>query len=500
MTLLRGCADRREEVAALVMGALPVEEAMQVERHLESCDRCRRLYESLRQQEEDLLWAFGQLGSGALGRAACRTLPPLQQPARMAGLAGRLARGMARLGTTGRVAIAASVLAAVVGVWVWSHHPSQQVESSFGILAQSAYARVLHEIDQTRSVRYRKTYSEEDGPTLEMQETVRDGGFRRRVLADGGVIIDHFMTRETLAIYPARKEAVRTLRSWENQDRYNRQADWLRTLKDRDGVYTGQELLDGTLTDVYKVDQPYEKITIWADVRTCLPVRIQIVQLPCTDKDIRVPSMCLSTRDFMDEEEDVIFDDGRVHGIRMSYWNVGMQERRVTMVLTDFEWDINCDDSWFSLAAPDGYTVHEMREGFGAAEDENSLVAALRFWAETSGGRFPENINMLGDSKPKLINRYFGVGTPDESLQQAAQMMQTVLAGMAFAQVLKIKDNWYYAGEDVVLGEADKPLCWWRQEGAETFRVVYGDLSLRDAAVPPEMPPHSVAGVPATQP
>ncbi len=41
--------------------------------------------------------------------------------------------------------------------------------------------------------------------------------------------------------------------------------------------------------------------------------------------------------------------------------------------------------------------------------------------------------------------------------------------------------GWCYVGEGVKLGDADKPVCWWRAEGSTTvYRMIYGDLSIRD--------------------
>ncbi len=44
-----------------------------------------------------------------------------------------------------------------------------------------------------------------------------------------------------------------------------------------------------------------------------------------------------------------------------------------------------------------------------------------------------------------------------------------------------LKDQ-QYAGNGVKLGEADKAIFWYRPEGAETYRVIYGDLSVKDVA------------------
>jgi len=43
-------------------------------------------------------------------------------------------------------------------------------------------------------------------------------------------------------------------------------------------------------------------------------------------------------------------------------------------------------------------------------------------------------------------------------------------------------------GEDVRLGDASKAVCWWKPAGSSVYRVVYGDLSIRDVA-PGDLPP-----------
>ena len=56
-----------------------------------------------------------------------------------------------------------------------------------------------------------------------------------------------------------------------------------------------------------------------------------------------------------------------------------------------------------------------------------------------------------------------------------------------FVRAMKPENDWHYAGEGVQLGEAPTPICWWRPDGSETYRVVYGDLSIEDVA-PEEVP------------
>jgi len=47
-----------------------------------------------------------------------------------------------------------------------------------------------------------------------------------------------------------------------------------------------------------------------------------------------------------------------------------------------------------------------------------------------------------------------------------------------------ISRNGAWIGNGVRPGE-DKPLCWWRKPKAERVRVLYADLTIRDADQPP---------------
>jgi hypothetical protein len=59
--------------------------------------------------------------------------------------------------------------------------------------------------------------------------------------------------------------------------------------------------------------------------------------------------------------------------------------------------------------------------------------------------------------------------------------MQNVIIGFMFFQVvLPPASDWHYAGAGVKLGAADVPISWWKPTGSPTYRVVFGDLSVRD--------------------
>ena len=65
--------------------------------------------------------------------------------------------------------------------------------------------------------------------------------------------------------------------------------------------------------------------------------------------------------------------------------------------------------------------------------------------------------------------------------------MHEVLKGLMFAQKQKVDGSWYYAGDGIQLGDADTPICWWKPEDSQGYRVIYGDLSIGDSAEEPQI-------------
>ena len=47
--------------------------------------------------------------------------------------------------------------------------------------------------------------------------------------------------------------------------------------------------------------------------------------------------------------------------------------------------------------------------------------------------------------------------------------------------------SWKYLGTGVKLGDKDRMVCWYRPKGSRTYRVVHGDLSIKDVE-PEDLP------------
>ncbi|MHC4106130.1 MAG: hypothetical protein ACYSR9_14400, partial [Planctomycetota bacterium] len=188
--------------------------------------------------------------------------------------------------------------------------------------------------------------------------------------------------------------------------------------------------IDGRIAKGFRARNPDGEFTVWADLQTALPIRIE------------------------------------------------QQWRQMQFVYTDFQFDIEMNESLFSMEIPEGYSELPSAELPIASSTEQDLVETLRIWAEVIlDGAFPRDFSgqiYLDDVKKN--RKKFANLKEEEKLELAMKLGP----GFIFVQLLKAENDWHYVGKNVKLGDSESPVCWYRPEGSETYRVIYGDLSVKD--------------------
>jgi outer membrane lipoprotein-sorting protein len=201
----------------------------------------------------------------------------------------------------------------------------------------------------------------------------------------------------------------------------------------------GEQIIDGHKAVGFTGRGPNEEVTIWADAKTALPIRIYL----------RVGQMCA--------------------------------------ILKNFELDAPVEDSLLSMDVPPGYTKKETQFNLGNATEQD-FVESLRVWAGVLGdGTFPDAIGTENAMKemPMLGQKVGKLNLPEE---QATQMGMAFAKGMLFHQIIDTRgDDWHYAGSGVKLGDANKAIFWYQPKGSQTYRVIYGDLTVKDVK-PEDLP------------
>jgi hypothetical protein len=198
----------------------------------------------------------------------------------------------------------------------------------------------------------------------------------------------------------------------------------------------GEKEIDGRMAQGLRAtDSEGNELMIWADFQTSLPIRMELK------------------------------------------W------RQIHSEFTDFEFDGVLDESLFGMDIPEGYStmsksILSLLPLDGGTEQD--LVETLRSWTnEIRNGIFPKDFSPQAyiDDMPKLrkhIAQARKEGT-DEGPWKFAR-------GWFFCRLLKPENDWHYVGKDVKFGDAESPVCWYRPTDSETYRVIYGDLSIKDVA------------------
>jgi outer membrane lipoprotein-sorting protein len=194
----------------------------------------------------------------------------------------------------------------------------------------------------------------------------------------------------------------------------------------------GEKEVDGRIAKGFRATGPDGEWTIWADPQTALPIRME------------------------------------------------QQWGQMEFVYTDFQFDVELDESLFSMEIPEGYSELPGGELPVESSTEQDLVETLRIWAEVILDRvFPEDFSgqvYLDDCKKN--RKKFAKLTQEQRVELGLKMGP----GFVFVQFLKAENDWHYVGKDVKVGDGESPVCWYRPDGSETYRVIYGDLSVKDIA------------------
>jgi len=244
-----------------------------------------------------------------------------------------------------------------------------------------------------------------------------------------------------VSLVPSQKMAVTATFGNLPEETRNQQKNYFSELKklvEGSNQPLGRKEIDGRNTQGFRVTNMGYEMDIWVDPETGLPVLI----------------------------ESEMFGTGK-------------------MTMTDFAFDVALDDELFDLTVPEGYTVREMDMPLDNIT-ENDLIEGLRFIVELSDNLFPSYPMITPELMKNLMERakeQFKDREPseEEGMESGRALATKITRMMMFIQA-KGGQTWAYVGEGVQLGDAQKPICWYKPEGSETYRVVYGDLRVEDVA------------------
>jgi hypothetical protein len=211
----------------------------------------------------------------------------------------------------------------------------------------------------------------------------------------------------------------------------------------------GRKTIEGVEAEGIEVVNPkgFESVygnfigRMWVDVKTELPVRIEI--------DAEVP--------------------------------VGNEKVQQSIVMNGFEWEVALEPGIFEPSIPADYKMTAEVQAPGRYEA--GVIEGLKLFAEISGGSYPTQMNVMATMQEAgpLLQKQLDISKSNQDDEQVKKEMTKkvlVLQGpsMFYAQLAQQGKDPAYYGKDVKAGDAKSVLMRWKiSEG--TYRVVYGDLS-----------------------
>ena len=192
------------------------------------------------------------------------------------------------------------------------------------------------------------------------------------------------------------------------------------------------QTINGRDCIVFVAESEGQTITVWADEKTALPVRIEQ----------KTPNM--------------------------------------QIVCDNLQFDVALDESQFSMEVPDGYVEQSAGQIDFKQSTESHFIEALRIWAEIiEDGHFPDSINLENAVKIGL-KLHHGLERSELTEQQKGEIALRFGQGLVFIRFFKGQGQWHYAGVGVEFGDAETPIFWYRPKDSNTWRVIYGDLHVED--------------------
>jgi outer membrane lipoprotein-sorting protein len=331
-------------------------------------------------------------------------------------------------------AAAVIIIAILIGV----HYLGGSIESV-------AIADIVQPFLTARTATFKITIGGQGVPSQEFDGMFMEPCRMRQTTPGGGTVIVDLEQGKIVTLIPQAKQAVVLEVTNAPEDpgdlnffQYIRMRILnAQPLDDESVEFLGEQQIDGQPAIGYHVRKPGLDATLWANSETKMPLRIEVVDEP------------------------------------------------MVITMSNIVFDVELDESLFSLDVPDGYNVTTLRRDLSEPTEED-FIESFRIWAEHMDGKFPSKMDRSAVSefvqyrREKMKEK--GIEPSIDDVTKLQQIIIDMTHGFPFVEALPADSDWHYAGKDVKFGDAETAIFWYRPEGSETYRVIYGDLSVKDVA------------------
>jgi len=423
------CTESKELLVAYVEGILEGSEKQAVAEHLKDCPACQAELQELTGLHDRLVTNGKALAQSNLEKDVMNQVIREQnvrlKAATRATDALKIRRTIMKSPITRIAAVAAVIIVAALGI-------------NYIMAPSVTWAQVIEPILNARTIVFDLILGTDDTGTVAHEIVV--GSRMRRIMSNmpNMTMIIDMDNAKLLGLDTEAKTAIYVDIEGDLGDRTRNYIKFVRQiigqLQDGQVEELGERVIDGQKAIGFVGRGQNEEVRIWADPETALPIRIEA--------------------------------------------QIGQE---FSFIMKNFEFDAAVDESLVSMDVPDGYTLQKTDINLGNAT-EKDFVESLRIWAEIIGdGTFPEAIGTESTMKamPTLVQKLTAMQVTEE---KGTQIGMGFAKGMLFHQILESQGAWNYAGAGVKLGDAGKAIFWYQPQGSQTYRVIYGDLSVKDVA------------------
>ena len=423
------CTESKELLVAYFEGLLEDSEQQAVEEHLKDCNSCQAELQELKGLHDRLVTngkavAQSNLEKDVMNQVIREQNVRLKATTR-ATEALKIRRTIMRSPVTRIAAAAAVIIVAAIGI-------------NYFMAPSVTWAQVIEPILNARTIVFDLIIGSDDSGMVQ-HEIVVGSQMRRNMsnMPNMTLIIDTD-NEKLLALDTEAKTAVYADIAGDLGERHRSFIKFVRQiitqLQEGQVEKLGEQVIDGQKAVGFVGKGQNEAVTIWADPETALPIRIEAA--------------------------------------------IGQE---FSFIMKNFEFDADVDESLISMDVPEGYTLEKAELDLGNASEED-FIESFRIWAEIIGdGTFPEAIGTEATMKqmPVLVQKVTAMQVSEE---KGTQIGMSFAKGMLFHQTLESRGKWNYAGAGVKLGDANTAIFWYQPQGSATYRVISGDLSVKDVA------------------
>ena len=338
-----------------------------------------------------------------------------------------------------RWAVSALVVVAVV-VLVIGLNPFER--SSAGV-----YAAVVERIKKARTMVYKETISiQSPKTTIVMECAFKEPGYVRTTTLNANGTVLNFVISDLgkgkdIVVDPSQKRYLEFVgKQTSSLESALSRIEAIRSFPERAHELWGERTIDAYSCKGFQVTEKGCKKTMWIDVATSEIVMMEM-------DSINIPGFHVT--------------------------------------LTDFKFDIDLEDTLFEMRPPAGYQKQTIR--IPRQEPlESNFIFFLRLWTtKAKESKYPDSLYFADILKG--IQKVSKPSDTELAEEQRIQLDQKLQSGMQFIMGMQPENDWHYAGRGVKPGETDKAIFWYRPTGSVDYRVIFGDLSVREVS-PEKLP------------